>query len=112
MGHNTMKLANGPLYRNVQGLDFRVLMYLAQVTLDHDNARDGIPERTYFKGIDAIVEHIYDLQPGDPGYSNAYRRIQRSIANLVAANAIRRTQPAIRNRHARYEVCPLQSRLS
>jgi len=110
MGTTTMLTANGPLYRHVQGLDFRVLMYLAQITLDSD--RDGTPARTYFGGIQAIVTDLYDLSPNDPGYDNAYRRVQRSIANLVDSGAIRRTVLATKRDRAHYEICPLQGMLS
>jgi hypothetical protein len=111
MGHNTMKLANGPLYRNVQGLDFRVLMYLAQVTLDHDTKRSDIPARTYFGGIAPIVEHIYDVTPDAEEYRARYSTIQKSMRRLVEIDAIRRTRKGVGQGTSEYEICPLQGML-
>jgi hypothetical protein len=110
MGHNTMKLANGPLYRNVQGLDFRVLMYLAQTVLDDD--RGETPGRTYFGGIEAIVEHVYGLIPGDEGYRSKFNTIQKSIRHLIDLGALRRTKSGTGGNRGWYEICPLQSTLT
>lgn len=106
MGTNTMLAANGPLYKNVQGLDFRVLMYLAHKTFDND--RDGMPARTWLGGIAPIVEFLYDLTPEAPGYRAKYSAVQRSMRNLVDLGAIKRTSRGVGGTKSVYEICPLQ----
>jgi hypothetical protein len=116
MGHTTMKTANGPLYRTVQGLDFRILMFLAQKTLDHES-RDGIPARTWFGGVAPIVEFLYEVTPvkGQPNGGAEYHAkcatVQQSIRNLIRAGAIRRIQSGTGGGTSSYEICPLQGTL-
>jgi hypothetical protein len=108
MGHTTMKTANGPAYRDVTGTDFRVLMFLAQKTLDHDSAERD--KRTWNGGHAPIVEWLYDLKPGDAGYDTKTRIIRRAIEHLEDVDAIRRNKRAAAGRHAEYEVCPIDRR--
>jgi hypothetical protein len=116
MGHNTMKTANGKLYRTVRGLDFRVLMFLAQGTLDHES-REGVPERTWFGGVAPIVEFLYEVKPlkgqanGGAEYHAKCATIQQSLHNLIRADAIRRIQPGKGGGKSSYEICPLQGSL-
>ena len=109
MGHRIMKLANGPLYRDLRDSDFRVLMFLAQIVLDND--RDGVPSATWFGGIEPIVMHRYGITPDAPEYRAKYSTIQKTMTRLDKAGAIRRTRHGVGGARSQYEICPLQGTL-
>jgi hypothetical protein len=110
MGHRIMKLANGPLYRNVSDSDFRVLMFLAQIVLDND--RDDTPSATWFGGIEPIVMHRYGITPDAPEYRARYSTIQKIMSRLDKLGAIRRTRHGVGGARSQYEICPLQGTLT
>jgi hypothetical protein len=110
MGHKTMKIANGNVYRDIKGMDFRLLMYLAERTLD-DSANTA-PEdaRRWYGGYEQIIERLYGEGLSGKAYDSARRAVSRSFKSLVAVDAICQQVRAAGRKHAKYEVCPMPRR--
>lgn len=104
MGIETVKAVHSAGWAHLSTGARLVFAMMAGTCLDQP--KNGTPAHNYWAGHDTLILMTDCASPGDPGYPAAKRRLSRSIAELLAAGAITRTQAGHRGKQARYVLNP------